>query len=82
MDRPQHTLTAVTLALVLTGCGGSEVEPAGSAPTDANDAAATTEPTTMPASTATLARKPRPQRISARMTSSTRKAMPRPPAWA
>jgi hypothetical protein len=46
MDRPQHTLTAVALALVLTGCGGSEVEPTGSAPTDANDAAATTEPTT------------------------------------
>ena len=45
MDRPQHTLTAVTLALVLTGCGGSEVEPTGSAPTDADDAAATTVPT-------------------------------------
>ena len=42
---------------------------------------ASTAPAMMPSSTETLARKPEPQRIRPRMTTSTNSAMPRPWSW-
>ncbi len=87
--------TIITTHIVATGTRWNCGQPKWNGSTGANQAAAatfstcmsprqaaSTEPATMPASTATLARKPRPQRMSARIVSSTRKAMPRPPGWA